>query len=130
MNMDKKFSIISSLIILLFFSVCLQLNIARQCIAQQATVSNPDNNVFSAQTGNDAVIGHLQTKDKILTIRSGADGPLYTVKSKDGELLAVDLTTEDLYAEFPDLKKIIETGFAGEDASLRNGAPQVNPWSH
>jgi len=119
MNINKKISIISFLIILLFLSVCLQLNIARQCIAQQTAASNPESNVFSAQTGDDAVIGHLQTKDKIVTIRSDTDGPLYTVKSKDGEILAIDLTTEDLYAEFPELKNIIENGLAGEDARVR-----------
>ncbi len=38
-----------------------------------------------------AVIGHLQTIDKFITIRTGPDGPLYTVKSNTGKVLAVDL---------------------------------------
>ena len=119
MNMDKQLSLISFLIIVLFVSVFVQLHIAGQSIAQQTAVSNPGSSGSSGQTPDDAVIGHLQTRDKILTIRCSTHGPLYTVKSKDGKLLAVDLSSKDLYAEFPDLKEIVESGLAGEDASLR-----------
>lgn len=119
MNRVKKLSVISFFIFVLLICVCLHLHIAGQSMAQQTEVSDPGINGPSHQTPNGAVIGHLKTRDKILTIRSGTDGPLYTVKSKDGKLLAVDLPTKDLYAEFPDLKKIVESGFAGQDASLR-----------
>jgi hypothetical protein len=65
------------------------------------------------------VIGHLKTKDKLITIRRGADGPLYTVETKDGEILAVNLPAGKLYAEFPELKSLLERGMAVEDASNR-----------
>jgi hypothetical protein len=64
------------------------------------------------------VIGHLKTKDKYITIRKGPDGPLYTVKSKDGKTLAMDLPAEKLYAEFPELKDVLERSIAIDDARL------------
>ena len=64
------------------------------------------------------VLGHLKTKDKFITIRTGPDGPLYTVKSKDGKTLAMDLPAEKLYAEFPELKDVLEQCIAADDARL------------
>jgi hypothetical protein len=65
------------------------------------------------------LIGHLKTKNKLITIRRGPDGPLYTVETKDGKILAVNLPAEKLYAKFPELKKVLERGMAIEDASNR-----------
>ena len=74
------------------------------------------------QESNVPVIGHLKTRDKLITIRTGSDGPLYTVKSKDGTVLAVNLPAEDLYAMFPELKDLMERGiadWAGLDPKFR-----------
>ena len=65
------------------------------------------------------VIGHLKTRDKIITIRTGPDGPLYTVETKDGEILAVNYSAEKLYAKFPELKNVLEQGIAVDDATNR-----------
>lgn len=67
------------------------------------------------------VIGHLEKRDKIITIRTGPDGPLYTVETKDGKILAVNLPAEKLFAEFPELKNVLERGLAIDDATLRSG---------
>ncbi len=58
------------------------------------------------------VVGHLKTRDKLITIRTGNDGPLYTVKSEDGTVLAVDLPPDELSVKFPDLKNVVEGGIA------------------
>jgi len=65
------------------------------------------------------VIGHLRTKNKFITIQTGPNGPLYTVEAKDGKILAVNLPAEKLYAEFPELRKVLEQGIAIDDASIR-----------
>jgi hypothetical protein len=57
-------------------------------------------------------IGHLKTRDKVLTIRTGPDGPLYTVKSADGNVLAAGLSPTDLSTRFPELKDMVERGIA------------------
>ncbi len=127
MNPAKKISVISFLIFALYVCVCFQLHIVDYAIAQQTSISNPANNVPADQIEEGGVIGHIQTRDKTITIRSGSDGPLYTVKSVDGKVLAVDLSLDDLYAEFPDLKEIVENGLAGDDASLRLDPVQTSP---
>jgi len=76
------------------------------------------NKKISDQASGDAVIGQIRTKDKVLIIRSSAGGCHYTVKTKDGELLADDLNTMELETRFPELMDVVENGFAG-DASLR-----------
>jgi hypothetical protein len=65
------------------------------------------------------VIGYLRTRDKFITIRTGLNGPLYTVETRDGKILAINLPAEKLYAEFPELKNVLEQGIAVDDASIR-----------
>ncbi len=72
----------------------------------------------SEQASGGSVIGRLKTRDKFITIRTGADGPLYTVKSKEGKTLAMDIPAAQLSARFPELKDVVERGIAGDDASL------------
>ena len=57
-------------------------------------------------------VGHLKTRDKLITIRSGPTGPLYTVKSLAGNVLAVDLSPSALVVRFPDLNAVTERGVA------------------
>lgn len=67
-------------------------------------------------------VGSLRTKDRIVEIHSGERGPLYTVKTLDGELLARRLSLEMLSLNFPDLGTLIERGVADE-ASLYPNHP-------
>ncbi len=58
------------------------------------------------------VVGHLKTRDKVITIRTGAAGPLYTVTSENGTVLATDLSPAELSARFPDLERVVKSGIA------------------
>jgi hypothetical protein len=67
-------------------------------------------------------IGHLKTRDKLITIRTGSDEPLYSVKSEDGTVLAVNVSATDLHARFPELKDLMERSiadWAGLDSQFR-----------
>ena len=64
------------------------------------------------------VIGHLHARDKIVTITSGSDGPVFSVKSSNGDKLADLLSIYELIARFPDLENVVKRGIAGNDASL------------
>jgi hypothetical protein len=64
------------------------------------------------QTTGGRVIGHLKTMDKLITMQSGPDGPLYTVKSKGGRVVAADLSAAELSARFPELSEVVERGIA------------------
>ena len=72
------------------------------------------------------VVGYLKKRDKTITIKTGPDGPLYTVESKDGKILAVNLPAEKLYAKFPQLRNDLENGFA-VDASNRVKPIAIRP---
>ena len=74
---------------------------------------------LSEQLSGNVVIGQIQTRDKVVVIRSGKNGPLYTVKSKDGAVLAEDIIADEVNLKFPDLKGIVKNGVAGYDASVR-----------
>jgi hypothetical protein len=58
------------------------------------------------------VVGHVRTRDATVTIRAGADGPLYTVRSPEGEILVAGVTGEELAARFPGLGEVVEHGVA------------------
>ena len=59
------------------------------------------------------VIGHLETRDKIVTIQSGPNGLLYLVKTKDGKILHENLSEEQLKAQAPEIHELIKTSVAG-----------------
>ena len=69
----------------------------------------------AAASGEDAdspVVYYLKTRDKIITIRCGAHGPLYTLKGHNGKMLAENISASQLRARFPELKGIVDDGLA------------------
>jgi len=81
---------------------------------------NPGKLVSESTTKPSAnpIIGHLQGSKRIITIEVGQNGPVYTVRSEKGEILATKLSASKLYSKFPKLKDWFERGFAEFDASL------------
>jgi hypothetical protein len=65
-----------------------------------------------------SVIGHLESKDRIITVSKGPKGPLYTITTKDGKILATKIDEKSLQAKYPDLYHQVKTGIAGNDARL------------
>jgi hypothetical protein len=65
------------------------------------------------------VIGRLETRDQVITITAGPDGPLYTIESKEGGLIALNLSGEKLASRFPDLHERMEKSLA--DAKIWAG---------
>lgn len=74
-----------------------------------------------------ATVGHLETRDRLVTITVGPNGPLYTVRKKGGRLLYENLTERGLRAKAPALYELVTGGYARNasgkaetlDASLR-----------
>jgi len=75
------------------------------------------------ETGPFVVIGHLEHRDRIVTVKSGGQGPVYSVLSKDGKILFENLTGEQLKSESPEIHDFIEAATAGQ-ASL---SPELKP---
>src|SRR5437899_6186851 len=70
------------------------------------------------------VIGHLETRDKVVTIQSGPNGLLYLVKTKDGKILHENLSEEQLKAQAPEIHELIKTsvaGMSGKDGAFMDG---------
>jgi hypothetical protein len=83
------------------------------------------NGSFSrAEKGN--VIGHLQTRDKIVTILRSEKGTVYTVKTKDGKILAENLSEQSLETKYPTVFRQMKNGLAGNDATLYKTAVPLN----
>jgi hypothetical protein len=69
-----------------------------------------------AQIESYPVIGHLKTVDKTVTIYSGPEQPVYSVLSTSGQILADNLTVDQVVARFPELTKLVQQGYAELDA--------------
>ena len=65
-----------------------------------------------------SVIGHLESRDRIITVSKGPKGPLFTITTKDGKILATRIDEKRLQAKYPDLFHQVKTGIAGNDARL------------
>ena len=67
------------------------------------------------------VIGYLETRDRVITIKSGPKGTVYSVATKDGKVLHENLSAELLKAKAPEIHDFIKTGVGG-DARVRVSA--------
>ena len=71
-----------------------------------------------------AVIGYLEKRDRVITIKSGPQGPVYSVATKDGKALFENVSAEQLRALAPEIHELIKTGVA-QDATLRPTKPNA-----
>jgi hypothetical protein len=66
------------------------------------------------------VLGSLQSRDRVVAFRGGPDGPRFDVQTRDGQLIAADLTLEQVTAQHPELGRALR-GFAVEGVEQRAG---------
>ena len=66
-------------------------------------------------------LGEIRSRDQIVVILSGPNGLVYTVKSKDGAILATRLSEAELLARFPKLGDAIAEGFRASSRPARPG---------
>ena len=65
------------------------------------------------ETGPYVVIGHLVHRDRIITVKSGGQGAVYSVHNKDGKMLFENLSAEQLKTKSPEIHDFIESSKAG-----------------
>ena len=65
------------------------------------------------------IIGHIEKRDRTITIKAGPKETIYSVKSADGKVLCNNLTLEQLQAQSPELHEFVKTAVAG---NISNGA--------
>ena len=66
-----------------------------------------------------AVIGYLEKRDRVITIKAGPQGPVYSIATREGKVLRENLSAKQLKAQAPELHELIKTGLAG-DARMRS----------
>jgi hypothetical protein len=106
-------------------AVCIALILAvgsfTQVNSQTTAPSDEKKKVEKGSSEKDVVIGHLQFRDKVVTISKGQKGTAYTVKSTDGKTLDANLNEKNFQAKYPSLFDQIKDGRANNDATLRKG---------
>ena len=71
-------------------------------------------------------LGFLVTREYKIEIISGRQGALFTVRSKEGQLLASDISLPELAVQFPGLHQTVEGSYASGDplwAGLEHSGP-------
>ncbi len=58
------------------------------------------------------VIGYLEKRDRVITIKSGPRGPVYSVATRGGKVLFENVSAEQLKAQAPEIHQLIKTGVA------------------
>ncbi|MBM3879613.1 MAG: hypothetical protein FJ387_07815 [Verrucomicrobia bacterium] len=59
------------------------------------------------------MLGHLETRDRRVTVLLGPAGPRYRVEDRTGRVLHVELTEQELQARAPELHRLVKEGYAG-----------------
>ena len=71
------------------------------------------------QTGNleDSlpVIGSLETRNDVVSIMSGYQGPVYTVTTKEGRILGKQLSEQELQVKLPNIYHFLKTSYANDE---------------
>lgn len=76
---------------------------------------------FSPVNAGDAkAVGTLETNSHRVLIGIKESKPVYTVQDLQGQVLARELSREELFSAFPNLKTLVKGGIA-QDASLERG---------
>lgn len=78
---------------------------------------------IAPETGPFVVIGHLQHRDRVVTIKSGTQGPVYSVHTADGKSLFENLTAEQLKTRSPEIYNVIDRAHVGQAELLATEAP-------
>jgi hypothetical protein len=100
-----------------FLVVCLSLGAGGPGCAPARPVDDANaGRPTPAAAGGGAVIGHLATPDRIITIHAG--GPRFSIETLDGRSIDADLTLEGLQASDPRAASIYRGGIAVPEAPL------------
>ncbi len=71
-----------------------------------------------------SVVGKLKTKDYVVLLKNGPNGPAYSITNHEGTEVADNLTGDQLSSRFPDIKNLLERGIA-DDAGLSPGFKEL-----
>jgi hypothetical protein len=76
-------------------------------------LAKPTLPLVASDNSNFTVIGTMQSRDRIVTVKTGEAGIVYSIATKDGKSLYENVSPEKLKAEAPALHQFIESGVGG-----------------
>jgi len=108
----KRFTITTAAVLVIVLAGCTS--------PEKRSADQSGNRVAASDPADrDAVIGYLEKREWVITIKEGPHGPVYSVATKTGRIVHENLSAEQLKAQLPELHELIKTSVAG-DASLRS----------
>jgi hypothetical protein len=72
-------------------------------------------------------IVHLQTRYEVMTVLAGPDGPVYTVRTRDGRMLGERLSEQELRAQLPHLHHLLKSSYADGEPGRAIWADTLTP---
>ncbi|HEV2293287.1 MAG TPA: hypothetical protein VGR35_05490 [Tepidisphaeraceae bacterium] len=66
------------------------------------------------------VIVHLVSRDHVVSVTSGPDGPLYSAKTKDGVMVATGVTLQQLRENHPDVYRKLHPAISADASAARD----------
>ena len=97
--------------------------------APAAAAAKPSTNpppVVSKPAADYPVIGYIEKQGKVITIKAGPKGTLYSVKTTDGKVLSENLSAEQLRAQAPELHDFIKKAVVMGTGDARVSAPKLD----
>jgi hypothetical protein len=91
--------------------------------AQQAQTPPSATNVANASEL--PVIGHIEKRDRTITIKAGPKGTVYSAKTADGKVLFENLPAEQLRAQAPELQEFIKSAMAGSSGGVADASARA-----
>ena len=70
------------------------------------------------ETGPYTVIGYIEHRDRVITVKSGEQGVVYSARNKAGETLFENLTMDQMMAKSPEIHDFIKAATAGSAAVI------------
>jgi hypothetical protein len=128
MKMKRAFFLFSPIFIAMAaIAVAEEKSQTRQPAASSAVAEKkPSPSLTNPLSGTNLhVIGYLETRGRTITIKSGPEGTIYTVKTSDGKILCENVSAAQLRAQAPDLHDFIKTGIASDNHE--KGDARVRP---
>ena len=61
------------------------------------------------------VIIYLETRNEVVSIMSGYEGPVYTVTTKDGRIIGKNLSENELQVKLPEIYHFLKTSYADDE---------------
>jgi hypothetical protein len=61
------------------------------------------------------VIVSLETRNEVVSIMSGYEGPVYTVTTREGEMLGKHLSEQELQVKLPNIYHFVKTSYADDE---------------